>query len=127
MKGILLAMLFFFGMEGMAQSESLEEQVLLAVMAVGPEGAAGNPIFGGTPMPRTPPAIPNVSIDDHTLNTGAVWFDATLQVLDENENVVYTTFVPAGTPSVVLPSTLSGDYELRLIWNNWRFYGYISL
>ena len=77
--------------------------------------------------PRSPIVIPSVSLDGHTLYTGAVWFDATLQVLDEDGNVVYTTFVPAGTPTVVLPSTLSGDYELQLIQGYWYFYGYIIL
>ena len=96
------------------------ESVSLQVCIEDPTKVHGN-------NPRTPINPPAVSIDDHTLYTGAVWFDATLQILDEDENVVYTTFVPAGTPIVVLPSTLSGDYELRLILNNWYFYGYITL
>ena len=86
-----------------------------------------DPTAAGDKGSRSPIASPNVSLDDHTLYTDAVWFDATLQVLDEDGNVVYTTFVPAGTPTVVLPSTLSGDYELQLIQGYWYFYGYITL
>jgi hypothetical protein len=53
----------------------------------------------------------------------------TVQLLDEDGYVVYTTFVPASTPTVVLPSTLSGDYELRLIPSGsaYYFYGDITL
>ena len=37
------------------------------------------------------------------------------------------TVLPAGTNTVVLPATLSGNYEVRLIWGNWYFFGQISL
>ena len=120
-KGILLATLMLGGVSLYAAQSPQSNSVIALQVGI------DDPTLEHSGHPRTPINPPAVSIDDHTLYTDAVWFDATLQVLDEDENLVYTTLVSAGTPTVVLPSSLSGDYELRLIWNNWRFYGWISL
>lgn len=53
--------------------------------------------------------------DGYVLTLPAFDEDFTLQLLDEDETVVYSTYVPAGTTQVILPSTLSGDFEIRLI------------
>ncbi len=76
---------------------------------------------------RTPMQPPHVFIDGHTLFMQYVPFDVTLEILDGSGSVVYTTFVAAYTPSVTLPSTLSGDYQIRLIEGYWYFYGWIHL
>ena len=76
---------------------------------------------------RTPMQPPHVFIDGHTLFMQYVPFDVTLEILDGSGSVVYTTFVAANTPSVTLPSTLSGDYQIRLIEGYWYFYGWIHL
>lgn len=120
-KGFLLATLMLGGVSLYAAQFPQSSSVIALQVGI------DNPTLGHGGHPRTPINPPAVSIDDHTLYTDAVWFDATLQVLDEDENVVYTTVVPAGTPTVVLPSSLSGDYELRLIQGYWYFYGEISL
>ena len=85
-------------------------------------GGPTDPLGGNMPIPRSPLEAPNVSIDGFTLYTGEVPFDTVLQIADE-DGVVYTTFIPAGTISIELPTTLSGNYELRLIWNEWCFSG----
>lgn len=85
-----------------------------------PTGSAGE-------MPRSPIQPPFVSIEDNVLYMGEVPYDVTLQLIDEDMDIVYTVFVPAYTPSVILPSNLSGEYELRLIWGYWIFYGFIDL
>jgi len=77
--------------------------------------------------PRSPTQPPLVFIDGHTLFTQYVPFDMTLEILDSNGSVVYTTFVSAYTPSVTLPSSLSGDFQIRLIEGYWYFYGWIHL
>ena len=46
---------------------------------------------------------------------------------DEDGVVVYTTYVPAGTTMIVLPSTLSGDFEIRLVGDTYYYRGYITL
>ena len=67
----------------------------------------------------------------NTLAPPRPWYitedDYTLELRDENDVVVYTDYVPAGTTQVVLPSTLSGDFELRLVADTYYYIGYISL
>jgi hypothetical protein len=43
--------------------------------------------------------------------------------------VAYSTIVPAGTGTVTLPATLTGDYELRLYPGGtaYFFYGFVTL
>lgn len=45
----------------------------------------------------------------------------------KNDNVVYSTVITTGTTSLVLPSTLSGEYGIQNIQGNICFYGYINL
>jgi hypothetical protein len=67
-----------------------------------------------------------VSIDDYILTIPAFEDDFILELLDEDGVVVYSVYVPAGTTQVVLPSTLSGDFELRLVEDTYYYRGYIS-
>ena len=50
-----------------------------------------------------------------------------LYIKDENETVVYSTVVSESETTVVLPSTLSGNYEIVLVMGNWMFTGWIEL
>ena len=95
--------------------------VTLQVDIVDPEDTQDNP-------QRGPVFCPNVDLDGHTLYLYSVSYDLTLVLLDEEENVVYTTFIPANTPSVVLPASLSGEYEIQLYpGGDYYFYGWIEL
>lgn len=85
------------------------------------EGGVGN---GNTLAPVRPWYITQ---DDYTLTLPAFEDDFTLELLDEDGLVVYTTYVPAGTTLVVLPSTLSGDFELRFVADTYYYRGYITL
>ena len=53
--------------------------------------------------------------------------DYTLSLYDEDEDVVYSVFVPAGTTQLVLPTTLSGSFELRFETETYYYYGFIYL
>jgi hypothetical protein len=53
--------------------------------------------------------------------------DYILYIKDEDGDVVFTTTVYSAQTQVVLPSTLSGDYEVELVMGNWLFTGYITL
>ena len=53
--------------------------------------------------------------------------DYTLSLYDEDGEVAYSVFVPAGTTQIVLPSTLSGSFELRFETDSYYYYGYIEL
>lgn len=98
------------------------EDIPLQVEYVDPTGNQGS-------RPRTPVARPNVSIDGHTLYLYHVGYDLALVLLDEDGEAVYTTFVPAGTSAVMLPATLSGDYEIQLYpdGSSYYFYGWVEL
>ena len=87
-----------------------------------------DPVVSGNPMPKSPVEAPTVSLDDHTLYIYDVAYDFTLMLVDENDDVIYSTFVPANTASLVLPSTLTGTYTLMLIPNGtYYFEGEIEL
>lgn len=85
------------------------------------------PTAGGVPFPKVPVQVPQVEFDDCTIYFIGAHSDYTLCLLDENENVVYTTYIPASVSSLALPSYLSGYYEIRLLTDSVYFYGYITL
>ena len=68
---------------------------------------------------RGPITIPEVSIDDYTLSFITPCDGCTLRLLDENDNAVFTTIISSST--LVLPSTLSGDYRIEIISGNYCF------
>lgn len=78
------------------------------------------------PNGRGPVYIPSVTIDGYTLY---FWdaADFTISIVDDEEQVVYTTFVPANQTSVVLPTTLSGSYTIEVIRGSQTFVGVILL
>ena len=82
---------------------------------------------GGNGQPKTPVLAPKVYIDDYTLLFEANHPDYVLNIKDENDNVVYSTVVSSTQTQVVLPSTLSGTYEIQFVVNNLQFKGWINL
>ena len=86
-----------------------------------------DPNNGDDGQPKTPILIPEVSLDDHTLFFDTPCDGCTLRLVDANNNVVYSTVIPTGTTSLVLPSSLSGEYKLQIIQGNIYFWGYIIL
>lgn len=87
-----------------------------------------DPTYPPKPRPKAPIMVPEVSLIDHTLYIYDVAYDLTLALVDEDDEVIYTVFVPANTSSVVLPSWLEGDYQLLFIPDeDYYFAGEISL
>jgi hypothetical protein len=82
---------------------------------------------GGNDFPKTPITAPKVYIDDYTLLFEANHPEYVLNIKDEGDNVVYTTTVYSTQTQVVLPSILSGDYQIELVMGYWLFTGYITL
>ena len=77
---------------------------------------------------RTPIFVPNVSLEVHTLYFNNVGYDLTLVLVDEENEVAYTTLIPAHTPSIILPHYLDGDYKIELFPGGYYyFYGWIEL
>lgn len=81
----------------------------------------------GNGFPRSPIEVPLVYIEDYTLSFETNHPDYTLIIKDEDGDVVYTTTVFSNDTEVILPSTLSGDYEVNLVMGNWLFTGWINL
>ena len=82
---------------------------------------------GTNGFPKTPITAPTVYIDDYTLLFEANHPEYVLNIKDENNVVVYTTVVYSTQTQVVLPSTLSGDYQIELVMGYWLFKGWINL
>lgn len=93
-----------------------------------PLGAGYNdPDNGQSGHQRGPVIVPELSIDEYELLFDTSCISYTLQLIDENDNVVYSTVVTSN--SLVLPSTLSGEYEILLLPNTGciYFFGTINL
>lgn len=76
---------------------------------------------------KAPMRPPVVYIDDYTLTFVVDHPDYVLTIKDEDGDVVYTTTVYSAETQVVLPSTLSGEYEVELRMGYWKFIGWIKL
>lgn len=87
------------------------------------DGPAGN---NGTYAPALPWYITQ---DDYVFTLSATPEDYTLVVLDEDDEVVYSDTLLSGSTMFVLPSTLSGNFELRLIpfASTYYYRGYLEL
>ena len=81
----------------------------------------------GNGNPKFPMFAPTVYIEDHILLFEANHADYVLNIRDENGNVVYFTVVFSTQTQVVLPSMLSGNYEIEIIMGYWQFKGRITL
>ena len=77
--------------------------------------------------PRYPILIPQVGIDGYTLTFNTRCDGCTLRLIDENDTVVYTTVIPVGTTTLILPSYLSGEYKIEIIQGIYCFWGYVEL
>ena len=89
-----------------------------------------DPVQIGGHKPKAPMRAPEVYLDDHTLsfsyNNGY-----TLELIDTTEGnegtVVYSDFIPEDVLTWQLPSYLTGDYTIRLVYVNWAFVGEVEL
>ena len=117
MKKLLLAVLLLVGGCTFAFGQN---QIPMHIIDTGPLG-------GGNTL--APPRPWYITQDENVLTLPAFEDDLTLLLLDEDETIVYSTYVPAGTTQVILPTTLSGEFELRLIpfLATYYYRGYICL
>jgi hypothetical protein len=114
-------LLFLFGAFILSTSMSAQVLVPLTVSINDDEQPGGNG------YPKTPITAPTVYIDDYTLLFEANHPDYVLNIKDEDGDVVYSTVVSSTQTQVVLPSTLSGDYQIELVMDYWLFKGWIYL
>ena len=77
--------------------------------------------------PRSPVLIPEFTQDGYTLTAGSNTAGSTVELLDENDNVVFTSYIYIEGDTIVLPSTLSGTYTIRVTRGDITFVGEIEL
>jgi len=76
---------------------------------------------------RSQALVPELEIDDYTLFFMTPCDGCVLRLLDENRDVVFSTVIPDSAVSLVLPSYLSGEYEIQIIQGEYYYWGYINL
>ncbi len=113
---VLMVMALYSG----AKTQIVNEEISLQVRF-------DDPTNGHEPFSKSPITVPTISLDDHTLYLDTPCDGCTLNIVDGSGVVVYTTVIPTGTTSLVLPATLSGEYELQIISGNYLFHGTIDL
>lgn len=114
-----LALVLAFSFSGV-KAQEVGDEIDLEVGIYDPTGTY-------EPFEKGPILVPSVSLDGHTLYFATSCDGCTLRLLDENDVVVFSTIIPTGTTSLVLPSYLSGEYEIQIIQGNYYFWGYIIL
>lgn len=85
-----------------------------------------NPDLGNGDFPRSPILVPVLYIDGYTLTASDNTLGSTIQLLDENDNVVFSSYV-AIEGEILLPATLSGTYTILVIRDDATFEGEIEL
>ena len=118
MKKLFLFAILLLGVGTFAYGQS--NNIPMQIINTG--GASHGPIL-------TPPRPWYITQNENVLTLPAFDEGFTLQLLNEDETVIYSTYIPAGTTQVVLPSMLSGAFEIRLIPFNATYYfrGYLIL
>lgn len=86
-----------------------------------------DPVVVKHPHPKSPTESPIVYLDAHTLYLCGEHSGFTLVLKDTDETEVFSTNIPENTYTVVLPSTLSGDYTIELWDDTYVFSGDIEL
>ena len=77
-------------------------------------------------LQRSPILVPVLYLDGYTLTAGDNTLGATIQLLDGDDNVVFSTFVYV-EGDIQLPITLSGTYTIQVVFDNITFEGEIEL
>ena len=96
------------------------QQVDLQMTIFNPDGILG----GGH---KGPVQVPYVTLDDHTLYIWSQHNGYVLTLYDDNETVVYQSYVAQGVQYAVLPTTLSGSFTLILSDDTYMYTGTIDL
>lgn len=79
------------------------------------------------PRPKTPILIPEVYLNGNILTFDEALEGTTVQLLDEDDIVVFSDFIEENQTSIVFPTTLFGSYKLFIICSDITFYCEIEL
>ena len=75
---------------------------------------------------RSPILVPVLYLDGHTLTAADGTLGSTINILDEDGDVVFNTFIYI-EGDITLPSPLSGTYAIEVIRGSQTFVGEITL
>ena len=78
------------------------------------------------PLKRTPILVPVLYLDGYTLTASDNTLGATIQLMDEDDNVVFSTYVYV-EGDIALPTTLEGSFTIKVIRGDETFVGEIEL
>ena len=73
-----------------------------------------------------PIPMPVLYLDGYTLTAGNGTLGSTIQILDEDGNVVFSTYIYV-EGDIELPATLAGTYTIEVIRGSQTFVGEIDL
>lgn len=86
-----------------------------------------NPSDIRDPPARGPIYIPTVYRNGNVLTFDEALEGCTVQLLNEDEVIVFADFIGENQTSIVFPATLFGTYELQIVMGNITFYCEIEL
>ena len=118
MRKILLMLVFVLG--GVVLENAYAQSPQSIPMQIINQGELGN---GNTLAPPRPWYI---TLLGHVLTLPATPVDYTLELWDDDE-IVYYTYLPAGTTQVIIPSTITGEFEIRLVADTYYYRGFLTL
>lgn len=86
------------------------------------------PVKTGSEPQRIPSKPLTVELENYTLTFGYSFDEAvTVELLNEDNDVVYTNWLAPGQTTLVFPNTLTGEYTIRLIVGTMCYIGVIEL
>ena len=85
-----------------------------------------DPTKPNDPHPKSPVALPVFYLDGYTLTASDYTVGSTVELLDEDDNVVFSTYIYI-EGDIQLPTTLAGTYTIEVTRGSMTFIGEIEL
>lgn len=85
-----------------------------------------DPTEPNDPYQKSPILVPVFYLDGYTLTASDYTLGSTVELLDEDDNVVFTTYVSI-QGDILLPTTLAGTYTIKVTRGGITFIGEIEL
>lgn len=85
------------------------------------------PDLGNGNNPRSPVFVPEFYQDGYTLTAGSYTVGSSVELLDADGVVVFTSYVYVEGDTIVIPATLSGTYTIRVTRGDTTFVGEIEI
>ena len=86
-----------------------------------------NPEGQHDPFAKSPILIPEVYLNGNVLTFDEALEGTTVQLLDEDDTIVFSDFIEENQTSIVFPTTLFGSYKLLIVCSDITFYCEIQL